>query len=532
MQEALPPYTQPPMSDARITSMKAVFVRTFIIALLTILSTSVAFGGRGGGGGFHGGGGWGGGRDFGGYHSESGGFHEGEWGSFSNSRSSSGGWDGRGWAGTSSYNRSYTGDRGGSVDVSGTRGAAVGPNGAAAGSTRDVTATGPGGRSYSASGERGAAVGPGGAVAGGERSGVATGPGGTVAGSSRWGGAATRFPTDAGFAHYSTAAVGNFGHPTAYWSGGYMATRAGFVRGGFYQYGAFYPGWYTAHPGAWAAAGWAAGTAWTACTAASLASFCSIPAVPVYFDYGNTIVYQNTNVYENGQVIGTTADYEQQAQAIAQQGQAAPPPSQKWQPLGVFALVQGDDKSSNSMFQLAVDPSGIIRGNYYDALMDSTSTVYGSVDKKTQRAAWTIGDKKTPLFEAGIFNLTKDESPVLVHFGPGKTQQWLLVRVQHQDAPPKPAPPAAGSSSSQGTAATALVTVIVPADARVFFDGTPTNETGSRRTFTTPLLASGHDFGYDIEAQWSENGQTFDQTRKITVTAGANVTVDFTVPQP
>jgi uncharacterized protein (TIGR03000 family) len=510
------------------------------VSLILIVSTGSAFGFRGGGG-FRGG--WGGGGfrggDFGGYRGgfggyREGGYREGGWGdrSWSGSRSFDS-WSGdRGWAGTSSYSRSYTGERGGSLDVSGTRGAAVGPRGAAAGGTRDVTATGPEGRTYSGSSERGAAVGPGGAVAGGSRAGVATGPGGTAAGASRWGAAATRFPTDAGFAHYSAAAVGNFARPTAYWSAGHMATRAGYVRAGFYHYGAFYPGWYTAHPGCWAAAGWAAGAAWTAASAATLASFCSIPAAPIYYDYGNTVVYQNNDVYDNGADVGTAQQYEQQAATIAQQGQEAqPPPDDKWQPLGVFALVQGDDKTSNTMFQLAINAHGIIRGNYYDGLMDSTSTVYGSVDKKTQQAAWTIGEKKTPIFEAGIFNLTKDETPVLVHFGPEKTQQWLLVRVQQKDAQAAPGTQLAAASDLAGAAATAQVTVIVPADADVFFDGEPTNETGTQRVFTTPVLPAGKNFSYEIEAQWSANGQSFDQTRKVAVRAGANVTVDFTSGQ-
>jgi uncharacterized protein (TIGR03000 family) len=80
--------------------------------------------------------------------------------------------------------------------------------------------------------------------------------------------------------------------------------------------------------------------------------------------------------------------------------------------------------------------------------------------------------------------------------------------------------------------AVATVTVIVPADADVFFDGSPTDETGTQRIFTTPPLTPGQTFYYDIDAQWAANGQSFDQTRKLTLTAGANVTVDFTTPQP
>jgi hypothetical protein len=72
----------------------------------------------------------------------------------------------------------------------------------------------------------------------------------------------------------------------------------------------------------------------------------------------------------------------------------------------------------------------VIRGNYYDGLMDSTTPVYGSVDPKSQRAAWTIGKKNDRVFEAGISNLTADQCPVLIHIGKDRTQQWRLVRMQ------------------------------------------------------------------------------------------------------
>jgi hypothetical protein len=149
------------------------------------------------------------------------------------------------------------------------------------------------------------------------------------------------------------------------------------------------------------------------------------------YDYGNSVVYQNNNVYVDGQDVGSAQDYANQATALADQGQKADPPSdQDWKALGVFALVQGNETSSNNIFQLAISQDGIIRGNYYDGLMDTTTPVYGSLDKKSQRAAWTIGKKKDRVFEAGIENLTKGETPVLVHFGTDKTQQLLLVRVE------------------------------------------------------------------------------------------------------
>jgi hypothetical protein len=162
-----------------------------------------------------------------------------------------------------------------------------------------------------------------------------------------------------------------------------------------------------------------------------LTSWCTLPSAPIDYDYGTTVVYQNNNVYTNGQETASAPEYAQQAITLADQGQqASPPASDEWKSLGVFALVQGDEKTSNNLFQLAVNQQGVLRGNYYDGLMDTTTPVYGSVDKKSQRAAWTIGKKNDRIFEAGVYNLTKDQSPVLVHFGKDRTQQWLLVRIE------------------------------------------------------------------------------------------------------
>ena len=58
------------------------------------------------------------------------------------------------------------------------------------------------------------------------------------------------------------------------------------------------------------------------------------------------------------------------------------------------------------------------------------TSIEGMVDKHNQRAAWTVGKKKSPVFEAGIANLTREETTVLVHFGKGKIQQMTLVRIE------------------------------------------------------------------------------------------------------
>jgi len=92
-------------------------------------------------------------------------------------------------------------------------------------------------------------------------------------------------------------------------------------------------------------------------------------------------------------------------------------------------MVRGDEETSDKIFQLAVNKDGVIRGNYHDAFNDTTLPVFGQVDRKSQRVAWTVGDKKTVVYEAGVANFTRDETAVLVHFGKDNTQQFVLVHV-------------------------------------------------------------------------------------------------------
>jgi hypothetical protein len=72
----------------------------------------------------------------------------------------------------------------------------------------------------------------------------------------------------------------------------------------------------------------------------------------------------------------------------------------------------------------------VLRGNYYSAVTDMNLPVYGSVDAKTQRAAWTVGGQKGTVYETGIGNLTDPQTTMLVHFGKDRTQQWTLVRLE------------------------------------------------------------------------------------------------------
>jgi hypothetical protein len=213
------------------------------------------------------------------------------------------------------------------------------------------------------------------------------------------------------------------------------------VRSGFGYYNTFNPGWYARYPGAWFAAGWTAARVWAVPAWGSVATFCSYPAEPVYYDYGETVVYSGDTVVINGTTEVPAEQYAQQAADLATTGKDATVArvADDFQPLGVFALVQDGAEKATNLFQLAVSKEGIIRGNYYNALTDATEPVYGSVDKTTQRAAWTVGDRKLPVYEAGIANLTKEETTVLVHIGKDKPpRQVIFVRIEKPEGESPP----------------------------------------------------------------------------------------------
>jgi hypothetical protein len=81
------------------------------------------------------------------------------------------------------------------------------------------------------------------------------------------------------------------------------------------------------------------------------------------------------------------------------------------------------------VIQLAVDKDGIVSGTMHNKTTNQTFPVQGRVDKDTQRVAFTIGDAKDVVFETGIYNLTQQQTPVLVH-GDGREEIYLLLRLE------------------------------------------------------------------------------------------------------
>lgn len=233
------------------------------------------------------------------------------------------------------------------------------------------------------------------------------------------------------------------------YSGAALADRGAAIRDNFYR-GGWYGGrgWYGDHFNAWWPGRWWGGFGWGMVAGLAwgdLAGWGGYGTMPVAYDYGTTVCYQDDGVYVQGERVGSAEEYAQQASDLAGQGAAATPADDdQWRPLGVYALARSQETNPSTFMSLAIDKQGLIRGTYYDAVSDSTTNMAGKVDKQSQKAAWTIGDKKTPVYEAGLANLTKQQTTILVHRDGGKVEQMLLVRVDNK---------AGGGTAASGKAA-------------------------------------------------------------------------------
>jgi hypothetical protein len=207
------------------------------------------------------------------------------------------------------------------------------------------------------------------------------------------------------------------------------------VRNSFNHPNVYGQQWYGDHPNAWAASGWAAGAAWVPSTWAAVAGHCGYGNItPISYNYGVNVNAQDGNVSVDGQNVGTTAEFSQQAADLAATGsEAQASDTDEWLPVGVFAMVRNEQQHPQLIMQLAINKQGILRGNYTDELTDHTLPIQGAVDQQTQRAAWTVGDNKQTVMEAGLSDLTDGEAPALIHKN-GKTDHWLLVRLEQPKA--------------------------------------------------------------------------------------------------
>jgi len=97
--------------------------------------------------------------------------------------------------------------------------------------------------------------------------------------------------------------------------------------------------------------------------------------------------------------------------------------------------------------------------------------------------------------------------------------------------PPTPPVPGPGSESapspmtgeiyrSLNGGQAALLTVSVPAEAKVFINGNPTTSTGTQRQYISRGLKAGSRYNYEVRAEFVKDGQPVTDTKNVTLTAG------------
>ena len=301
-----------------------------------------------------------------------------------------------------------------------------------AGGSFGQTVTGPGGGQITVGGVGGSRTGPGGATVGAGRVGVKiTGPGGNTY-TKVAGGAAVRGPGG------NTVAVGR---GASFVNGQFVGGKAwSAVNGRFTHWACFTPGWVGRYPGAWWPGKWAtAATAWAASNWATAGGYCDCAGDGVYYDYGGNVTYEDDTVYYGSEPVASAEQYYEQAGQIATSGQQTD--NEEWLPLGVFAVIaEPTQTQTDKVVQLAINKQGVIRGNFQDLLTEKVTPVAGAVDKKTQRVAMKLEGNDSVVVETGLYNLTNDEVPVLVHFGPERVEDRILIRLQPPEGQTQPPP--------------------------------------------------------------------------------------------
>jgi uncharacterized protein (TIGR03000 family) len=79
-------------------------------------------------------------------------------------------------------------------------------------------------------------------------------------------------------------------------------------------------------------------------------------------------------------------------------------------------------------------------------------------------------------------------------------------------------------------AVSATVEVRLPDEAELWFDGSPTTQTGDRRVFTTPPLRPGLKYAYDVMVRWRDGGYDVVRRERLLVRAGEALTLEFVRP--
>jgi uncharacterized protein (TIGR03000 family) len=119
-----------------------------------------------------------------------------------------------------------------------------------------------------------------------------------------------------------------------------------------------------------------------------------------------------------------------------------------------------------------------------------------------------------------------------------KSLEDRLARIEsklNNPTPPLPTPTPGGVKPGGDTVAyvspnTARITVSLPASAQLFVDNVECPLTSGTRSFVTPRLVPGTQYYYTFRMRNVHEGQTQDMSRRVLLTAGQHVQVNFNNP--
>jgi uncharacterized protein (TIGR03000 family) len=104
---------------------------------------------------------------------------------------------------------------------------------------------------------------------------------------------------------------------------------------------------------------------------------------------------------------------------------------------------------------------------------------------------------------------------------------------QPETAPDAPPPidtnPLFDSTSGRATGQ-ALLSVVVPQEAKVYVNGQLTRTPGPVRRYVSPGLARGRSYTYEVRAEVMRDGQPVSQTKKVRLRAGQTADLAFQLP--
>lgn len=194
----------------------------------------------------------------------------------------------------------------------------------------------------------------------------------------------------------------------------------------------FTAAWYADHPNAWRYSHPHA-DAFAVATWDSVYRWLGLAATPVYYTPAPT----TATVIVEGQVPQSSENEEQvtseesvnnqpMAERLVATGQQPVAEDSEWLPLGVFSLRPSAMPEANQLVQLAVNREGIVRGSYVDLVTDQAFNAVGSVDRDSQRVAWTVESKKAATFETSVASLTQPQAALTLRFPDGHVQNWSM----------------------------------------------------------------------------------------------------------